>query len=126
VTPWDTLAGLLTAALVDVDDEPTVNVYPTPTEQVVADAVVIRPDTPWIAPGDVWMGEERYAVVCLVSAGTPADGLARLHSIVHTVLDAARSASWEFDNVSPPVVDESTGTPFLAATVSLIYRNCEE
>lgn len=118
--PWETLAALL-------DDLEDVNVYPTPQEPIVPDAVVIRPDTPWIAPSDTtWPDEERYAVVVLVTASTPGDGLARLHTIVHAVLAAARTALWEFDNVSAPVVDESTGTPFLAATISLIYRNCEE
>lgn len=117
--PWETLA-----ALIDLED---VNVYPTPQETIVPDAVVIRPDTPWIAPGDAtWNDEERYAAVVLVTAATPGDGLVRLHTIVHGVLDAARRASWELDNVSSPVVDETTGTPFLAATISLIYRNCEE
>lgn len=117
--PWETLAALLNIA--------GVNVYDTPQETIVPDAVVIRPDSPWIAPSDAgWPDEERYAAVVLVTASTPGDGLARLHTVVHAVLDAARRASWEFDNVSAPVVDESTGTPFLAATVSLIYRNCEE
>lgn len=115
--PWDTLAGLLD----DIDD---VNVYATPQETIVPDAIVIRPDTPWISPGDTWSDEERYAVVVLVTAATPSDGLLRLHDIVHDVVHIARTASWEFDNVSAPVVDETTGTPFLAATVSLIYRNC--
>ena len=119
--PWVDLAELLAAAATDA------NVYPTPTEQVVADAIVIRPDTPWIAnSGAAWFGEERYAAIALVSASTPNDGLARLHELVHIIMDTARAGSWEFDSVTPPVVDESTGTPFLASTVSLIYRNCEE
>jgi hypothetical protein len=120
-TPWDALAQLLT------DADTGANIYPTPEETIVADALVVRPDQPWVGNSEsTWPDEERYAVVALVSASTPGDGLARLHTLVHAVLDAARGASWEFDSVSAPVVDESTGTPFLAATVSLIYRNCEE
>lgn len=127
-TPWDQLGELLDAALVNVSDEPNVNVYRTPTDQqIIPDAVVIRPDTPWIGNSESsWGDEERYAVVALVTASTPGDGLARLHGILHTVLDAARQAGWEFDTVTAPVVDESTGAPFLAATASFIYRNCEE
>lgn len=120
-TPWDALATLLQAAETDV------NVYPAPVEDIVADAIVIRPDTPWFEQGEqTWYDQERYAVVALVSASAPADGLARLHYLVHSILHTARDASWEFESVTAPVVDESTGTPFLAATVSLVYRNCEE
>lgn len=120
-TPWDALAVLLQAA------ETGVNVYPTPEENIVPPAIVVRPDTPWIETGDdMWSDQERYAVVALVTASTPGDGLAELHGIVHSIMHAARTASWHFDSVTAPAVDESTGTPFLAATVSLIYRNCEE
>lgn len=121
-TPWDQLAALMTG-----DPFDAVNVYPTPSENVTPDAVVIQPDEPWIGNSDaVWTDEERYVVTALVTASTPGDGLARLHALIHAVLHAARSASWEFDSVTAPAVNESTGTPFLAATVSLIYRNCEE
>jgi hypothetical protein len=120
-TPWDQLADLLQGA----DDY--VNVYPTPAENIVPDAIVVRPDTPWFEPGPGYqMDAERYAAVALVSASSPSDGLARLHDLVHNILHTARTASWEFESVTAPVVDESTGTPMLAATVSLIYRNCEE
>lgn len=119
--PWVDLATLLEAA------DTGANIYPTPEEQVVAPAIVVRPDTPWIGNSDsFWSGEERYAVVALVTASTPGDGLAALHELVHAIMETAREASWEFDSVTAPVVDETTGTPFLAATVSLIYRNCEE
>jgi hypothetical protein len=120
-TPWEALAQLLT------DADTGANIYPTPAEEIVPEALVIRPDTPWMdTSGVAWSGEERYAVVALVTASTPSDGLKRLHELVHAIMHTARTASWEFDSVTAPVVDETTGTPFLAATVSLIYRNCEE
>ena len=117
--PWDTLAASLELA------EPDVNVYPTPDDNVSAPAIVIRPDTPWIEPGSYEIDDERYAAIALVTASTPEDGLAALHTLVHSIAHVARTEGWEFVSVSAPAVDESTGTPFLAATVSLIYRNCE-
>lgn len=118
--PWEALALLLAA----IDD---VNIYPAPQEQYVADAIVIVPGSPWIAPGgDTWGDAERYRVTVLVPTGGPQDTLERLHVIVHELLDLARRASWEFEEVGEPAIDETTGTPFLTATATLIYRNCEE
>jgi hypothetical protein len=117
--PWDVLATALAAA------NDGVNIYPTPDDNVTPPAIVIRPDTPWIEPGDFSIDDERYAAIALVTASTPEDGLAALHTLVHSIAHEARAEGWEFVSVSAPAIDESTGTPFLAATVSLIYRNCE-
>ena len=117
--PWDTLAGLLQTAL------PGVNIYPVPEENVSAPAIVIRPDDPWMVSDAIAYDEERYNAIALVSASDTRDGLRELHELMHTVAHVARSNGFELDEASAPLIDRTTDTPFLASSVSLIYRSCE-
>jgi hypothetical protein len=60
--------------------------------------------------------------VAVVSASTPQDGEAELYSLSHLIMDNLTDG-WEFVSVSRPVVDQSTGTPYLAAIIRLRYLN---
>ena len=105
------------------DDLLGANVYPAPAEQIAAPAVVLRPDEPWITKGRPEV--ERYAAVAVVTASSPAQGIAELHRIVHRVMaDALSLSGWAWVEVGTAIIDESTGTPFLAARVRLEYREC--
>lgn len=118
MNPWQELA----AAMADTD----INVYPAWADQLQAPAIVLMPDDPWIAPHAFGYDQERYVAVAAVQASASREGgVNQLHDLVHHVIDAAISVpgvAWE--EVSAPVIDESTGTPFLAARVRLTYRNC--
>jgi len=121
MTPWDDLAAVLMAepALEDV------NVYATPTESIVPPAVVVRPDTPWLATaGSLYPGDtERYAAIAVSSASSPADAMAELHRMVHAIANAARVAGWQLEEAAAPVIDELI-SPTLASAVTLTYNNC--
>lgn len=121
---------LPTVAFVEafVQAYPDVNGYPTPHELIQTPAVVLRPDAPWIAR-EGYADHERYVAVCVVSAGDTVSGTASLHDMIHGVAataDALANAGWSFTDAGRAVVDESTGTPFLAAAVRLSFRSCSE
>ena len=42
------------------------------------------------------------------------------------IIRKADAAGVKYEDVSAPAVDDSTGTPYLAARVRLIYRYCDE
>ena len=119
---WDVLADALEADGA-MDD---VNVYRTATADFVPPAVVIRPGTPWLeSAGSPYPTDlERYVAVAVVSASSPADSMARLHRMVHTVADIARAEGFGFEEASEPVLDE-TNTPALTSALTLTYSNCE-
>jgi hypothetical protein len=98
------------------------NVYAAPSEKIKAPAVVIRPDTPWLAPSRFCFDEERYAAVAVVSANTPEDGIAMLRSVLLKIVEALPSP-WAWEQAEGPVIDETTGVPFLAARLRLTYSN---
>lgn len=114
-TAWDELAAAVQLAL------PAVNVYATPTDKLRAPAVVIRPDDPWMIPGpSLGALSERYLAILVVPAGSPADGLAAIHSMMLALIDAL-PADFALRDGGRMVVDESTGVPLLAAAVRLAY-----
>jgi hypothetical protein len=116
-------AGELATIIGDIDDLPDgFNIYPAPAENIVAPAAVIRPDTPWIAPDRMCYDLERYAVIVAVTASTPADGIAMLRSVLLKII-AALVSPWNWVEAQGPVVDETTGVPFLAARLRLTYSN---
>ncbi len=116
-------AGDLAALIADIDDMPDgLSVYAAPQESITAPAVVIRPDTPWISPDRMCYDLERYAAVVVVTANSPAEGIALLRSMLLKIIDALTSP-WNWVEAQSPVVDETTGVPFLAARLRLTYSN---
>jgi len=99
-----------------------VSIYPGPAPQIVPPAIVIRPAEPWIEQDTYCKGLERYHAIAVVSASTPRDGVDELYTIVQGI-KAALPDTWDWETVGQPVIDESTGTAFLAAPVRLLYRN---
>lgn len=89
--------------------------------QVVAPAVVVRPDEPWMRPGGFCPLIQQYVVVLTVAAATPEDGTNDLYRMALVVIDALPE-TWEFVSVGSPIIDESTGTSFLVAPVRLNYK----
>jgi len=102
-----------------------VSIYPGPAPQIVPPAIVIRPAEPWIEQDTYCKGLERYHAIAVVSASTPRDGVDELYTIVQGI-KAALPDTWDWETVGQPVIDESTGTAFLAAPVRLLYRNGED
>jgi len=102
-----------------------VSIYPGPAPQIVPPAIVIRPAEPWIEPSTFCKGLERYHAIAVVSASTPRDGIDELYTIIQGI-KAALPDTWDWETVGQPVIDESTGTAFLAAPVRLLYRNGED
>ena len=116
-------AGDLAALIAGIPDLPDgFNVYAAPSEKITAPAAVIRPDTPWVEPSRFCFDLERYAVVVAVTANTPPDGIAMLRSVLLKIIDALTDP-WAWVQVDGPVIDQSTGVPFLAARLRLTYSN---
>jgi len=102
-----------------------ISIYPGPAPQIVPPAIVIRPAEPWIEPSTFCDGLERYHAIAVVTAATPRDGVAELYIIIQAIRDALvgdPGSKWDWESVGQPVIDESTGTAFLAAPVRLTYR----
>jgi hypothetical protein len=124
VTPWEELAE----ALEPGEADPEANIYPAYAEQIEAPAIVLQPDEPWMTPSAYQYDQERYVAIAAVKASEGREtGVASLYALIRHVITKAsgiEGVSWE--EASAPVIDESTGTPFLAARVRLTYRKCEE
>lgn len=111
------------AEILELDESLGANVYRAPESQIVAPAIVFRPDEPWMVKARPIT--ERYAAIAVVTASTPKDGLAELHRLVHRVLVAVSSAEgWGWYEVGTVILDESTGSPFLACRVRLGLQDC--
>jgi len=116
-------AADLAALIADISDMPAgLSVYAAPSEKITAPAVVIRPDTPWISPDKFCHDLERYTAVVVVTANTPEEGIGLLRSMLLKIIDALVSP-WNWVEAQGPVVDQSTGVPFLAARLRLTYSN---
>ena len=122
-TPIEGLAALLVAS----SDLPTgTSIYSGPTDNLSAPAVVIRPDEPWMEPGNNFCHDlQRYVAIALVVAASPEDGTTRLYRMAQAIIEAVDSAAsgWSWVSVGSALVDESTGAAFLAAPVRLQFRN---
>ncbi len=103
-----------------------VSIYPGPAPQIVPPAIVIRPAEPWMEPATFCKDLQRYHAIAVVSASTPRDGVAQLYEIIQAIKAALPEEGWDWETVGQPVIDESTGTAFLAAPVRLLYRNGED
>lgn len=117
-SPVEDLAELLAEA----DGMPTgLNVYPYPVENVETPALVIRPDEPWLTVSRYCDHEEGYLVVAVVSASAPADGISLLRDMSLAIM-AAMESPFEWLEASGPVIDETTGVPFLANRTRVSYK----
>ena len=117
--PVEGLAAIIAA----IDDMPDgLNIYQAPEESIVAPAVVLKPDVLWIDQDRMCFDMERYNLVAVVTASTPADGISMLRSMMLKIISALVSP-WDWEQVDGPVVDQSTGVPFLAARLRLKYSN---
>lgn len=118
-SPSEDLAELLA----DVDGFPSgLNVYAFPTDKIEPPAIVIRPDSPWMAPDTFCLEQERYNAVAVVTASTPGDGIALLRLLSLGIINAL-IPPWDWETVEAPIIDDSTGVPFLANRVRLTYKN---
>lgn len=88
---------------------------------VVAPAVVVRPDEPWQEPSTFCDTLQHYVAVAVVQAAGAEGGVNTLYTLTRAIIDALPS-TWEFVSVGAPIIDESTGTAFLAAPVRLNYK----
>lgn len=93
-----------------------------PKSQIVPPAIVVRPDEPWREPDRFCDDLQRYVAVAVAKAATPEDAMGILYDLTSGII-AALPVGWEFVSVGPPIIDETTGTAFLAAPVRLSYRN---
>lgn len=122
-SPWLELAEALEPGPTD----PEATIYPAWGEaNMVVPAIVLQPDEPWMEPHAFGIDQERYVAIAAVpgSAGREA-GVADLHRLVHYIIRQASTIHGvAYETASAPVVDESTGTPLLAARVRLTYRAC--
>lgn len=123
-TPSEDLSALLVAsAALPVG----ISIYGGPTNQIVPPAIVIRPDEPWIEPDAYCRDLQRYIAIVVVSAGTPEDGTNKMYEVAQGVVEAVNEAGettpWAWVSTGAPIIDESTGSAFLAAPVRLQYRN---
>lgn len=122
--PWDALAEACTTTLPE-----GVSIYSAPTNQLVPPALVIRPDNPWIEISDEsWcVDTQRYVAVAVVTASSPKSGMGKLFRISWGVRQAAKGlAGWEWRSTGSPIIDESTGSAYLAAPIRLTYKNSQE
>jgi hypothetical protein len=120
-----TPAEQLQTLIAGLDDLPAgLNIYAAPTDKIVAPAIVIRPGPQWMAQDSFCFALERYAVMPVVTASTPLEGIAMLRSLSLAIIGALESP-WDWESVDGPVIDETTGVPFLANRVNLTYRGSE-
>ena len=121
--PWDALAEACTDTLPE-----GVSVYSSPTNQLVPPALVIRPDNPWLEVSrDYCLDLQRYVAVAVVTASSPKDGMGKLYRIFWGVREALHTLpGWDWVNTGSPIIDESTGSAYLAAPIRLTYKNSEE
>jgi hypothetical protein len=99
-----------------------VSIIRGPTSMLVPPALVIRANSPWIEPGTYCHDDQQYTAVGVVTASTPQDGEQMLYSIGLLVMDNLPDG-WSFLGMDAPVLDESTGHPYLAAGIRLQYAN---
>lgn len=126
--PWDELAAALAAAEAEapaVEGMPA-NIYATPAKQLVAPAIVIRPDEPWrslTAAGRTFTtATARYLAVAVASAADVAAAYSTIDDLVERIIDTVDELErFAWDSVTVPILDETTGTPFIAAAVRLTY-----
>jgi hypothetical protein len=119
-TPWASLSGRIAAA---AGEGPAPNVVQGPAPMVSPDAIVIRPDEPWMEnAGGFGHGTERWVAVAAVPAADSVSGMARLYDLAHLVQEAASDEGWDWTTVGSLTLDESTGAPLLVCPIRLTYK----
>lgn len=117
---------LLAALIADLEGlPPGLNIYASPVDKIKAPAIVIRPGPSWMVPERFCDALERYQAIAVVSASTPLDGVRMLRDLSLAIINALVSP-WDWESVDGPVIDETTGVPFLANRVNLTYRGGED
>ena len=101
------------------------SIYAGPVSKLGAPAIVIRPAPSWMAPDRFCAQLERYQAIAVVSASTPEEGITVLRSLSLAIINALESP-WDWESVEGPVIDQTTGVPFLANRVNLTYRGEED
>jgi hypothetical protein len=121
MTPWGILSERVAATF---GEGPAPNISAGPTAVVAADAVVIRPDEPWLdALGASYTTRlERYVCLLAVGVGDPASSLERLYSMALAITEAASDAGWAWATTSGVTLDETTGVPLLVVAVHVTYK----
>lgn len=116
--PWDVLAARVVAL------DPAANVITGPAPAVEPDAIVIRPDEPWLVHTDSGYRHrpERYAALAAARVADPASSLAALYGMVGVILEAASDSGWDWESVSGITLDETTGVPLLVVTTHVTYK----
>lgn len=103
-----------------------VQVYPTPTEQIVPPAIVLGPDNPWVSRSEFCtFGEHRYLAAVMVAAGDTTDGTALLFELTEAVRRSPvrcvdGQGGWTETN--SPRLSDLGGSPHLVADVRLTYH----
>lgn len=120
--PWDDFAARVQGNI-ETDE---ITVYPALAEQIVPPAIVLAPDDPWFQSDAFSYDTERYLAICLVEATAPADGLDKLHRMVHAIRESGGDG-WEIGDASgvrsASIPDD--GTRYLGSWVRVSYRDCE-
>lgn len=121
MNPWDAFASRVSGNI-DTDE---VSVYPGMAEQIVAPAIVLVTDDPWITTQAFQYDLEQYLAICIADAGNPADALDKLHRMVHAVRES-EGEGFEIGDVSgvrtATIPDD--GTRYLGSWVRFTYRDC--
>ena len=115
----------LTAVLADADGFEGINLYSAPVETIAAPALVIRPDTPWLEPDRFCADVEHYLALVAVPASYPQDGISLMRSVTLAMIRALPEG-WVWVSTDGPVIDETTGSPFLVNRTRLTFNNGEE
>lgn len=102
-----------------------VNVHAGPVAKLTAPAIVIRPAPSWFAQDRFCTFLERYSVICVAQASTPEEGVGVLRGLALAVINGLESP-WDWESVEGPVIDQTTGVPFLANRINLTFRGGEE
>lgn len=123
--PWAGLVARIAAELSEAGLHSSVIAGPAPT--LVPDAVLIRPEEPWVSRGadgrPARFGSvlERYAAVCATRVADPASSMDTLYRMSQAVREAASDEGWDWVTVSAMALDETTDAPLFVATVRLTY-----
>jgi len=127
MAPWTVLVARI-AAVLEAGPQTGISVQAGPVRSVVPDAIVVRPEEPWISRGTSGKPArfgparlERYAALCAVRAADPVSSMERLYNMAGAVMEAASDAGWDWSQTSSISLDETTDTPLLVVSVGLTY-----
>jgi hypothetical protein len=104
-----------------------VNVYEAAPAQLQVPAIVVVPDSPWLAiAADQTFGSwaEGYLAICVAAAGDPVSAKDQLRQLIILARDAAELElrSWRFVEASGIGPAEDAGIIYLASTVKVTHN----